>query len=147
MPKLPGTGCGNGKPCIYVSAHNWIPFEDISYKNHHPFPIKSSSWRDEKATLFLMIASFRDKLCPHTLFNLYTKAKYPDRIHVGLVQQNLAEDGDCLKEYCQLMQEAEVANKNDKAKNSAVTLSCPYERNIRIERKDASLAMVSRSLV
>ena len=125
------TGCGSGTPCVYVSANNWIPYDvEYSYKNYHPPPIKSSSWKNEKSSLFLMIASFRDKLCPHTLYNLYSKAKSPNRIFVGLVQQNLPEDGDCLEQYCKLM--LEKGNMKD----------CPFKENIRIERKDASKAMV-----
>ena len=110
MPKSDRT-CGNGLPCVFVSAHNWIPYDDsFSYKNNHPPPIKSSSWKDEKSTLFLMIASFRDKLCPKTLFNVYTKSKAPNRIFIGLVQQNLPEDGDCVEQYCELMM---ASNKGD----------------------------------
>jgi hypothetical protein len=130
------TGCGNGKACIYVSAQKWIPYEaDTSYKNYHPPPVKSSSWKNGSSSLFVMIASFRDKLCPKTLFNLYSKAKYPNRIYIGLVEQNLPEDGDCLKEYCKLMMES---NKDYK--------SCPFQENIRIERRDASKALVSNLL-
>ena len=128
----PKIGCGSGLPCIYVGPHKWIPYEDTSYKNYHPPPIKSSSWKDEKTTLFIMIASFRDKLCPVTLFNLYTKAKYPDRIFIGLVEQTLPEDGDCLKDYCDLMMKSDKGYK-----------TCPFTDNIRVEKKDASKALVS----
>jgi len=75
-----------------------------------------------------MIASFRDKLCPVTLFNLYTKAAQPSRIFAGVVQQNTKEDPDCLFEYCRL-----VTGKN-------TTENCPHKDNIRLNRVNAKEA-------
>ena len=46
------------------------------------------------------IASFRDSRCGQTLFNLFHKAKFPDRISVGVVQQNDEGDSGCLEDFC-----------------------------------------------
>jgi hypothetical protein len=121
-------GCGNGLPCIYVSRNKWIPYEEIG--KYRPPKVKSLSWKQENTTLFIMIASFRDKLCPRTLFNAFTKAKYPDRITVGVVQQNLSGDLDCIIEYCNLI------------KKTTLTLDCPHLQNIRVIKKDASESKV-----
>ena len=65
---------------------------------------KSDSWKHPNTTLLISIASFRDALCPKTLYNIFTKAKYPDRITVNLIQQNVhGKDVDCLDGYCDLM--------------------------------------------
>ena len=98
-----------------------------------PFPTVSDSWSKDDTTLYLSIASFRDKLCPLTLFNLFSKAYNPKRISVGVVQQNAPDDIDCLEEYCALM------------KKSAKFLSlygesCPFEKNIRMMRVDSKTA-------
>jgi hypothetical protein len=129
----PGNGCGGGRPCIYVNKGTWIPYEEVG--QFSPPPTKTESWKDPKATLFVMIASFRDKLCPKTLFNLYTKAKYPSRIFVGVVEQNFPDDIDCMKEYCRLMAEHDP-------KHASI---CPFQENIRVEKKDASSAKVLNS--
>jgi hypothetical protein len=34
------------------------------------------------------IASYRDPLCPKTLYNLFTKSKHPEKIRVRVIQQN-----------------------------------------------------------
>jgi [Skp1-protein]-hydroxyproline N-acetylglucosaminyltransferase len=50
------------------------------------------SWKDEKETIFVSIASYRDSECQPTLESLYARAKYPERIRVAVVDQ--IEDGD-----------------------------------------------------
>ena len=110
----------------------WQIYEEPEAPNL-PFPIVSDSWSKHDTTLYLSIASFRDKLCPNTLFNLFSKAYNPKRITVGVVQQNAPDDVDCLEEYCSMM------------KKSAKFLSlygenCPFEKNIRMMRVDSKTA-------
>lgn len=53
----------------------------------------------ERSTIFVGIASYRDKVCTRTVQNLYERAKYPQRVFVGICQQNVAEyDSDCFKD-------------------------------------------------
>lgn len=50
--------------------------------------------------IFVSIASYRDNECHMTLNDLFTKARYPNRIVVGLCQQNdPKQDLDCLHEF------------------------------------------------
>lgn len=49
-------------------------------------------------TIFVSVASYRDKICPKTLGSLYTNAKYPDNVYVGICQQNDVEDVDCIED-------------------------------------------------
>lgn len=54
--------------------------------------------RPKLPTIFVGIASYRDKVCTRTVQNLFERAKFPERVHVGICQQNLAEyDTDCYK--------------------------------------------------
>ena len=56
---------------------------------------------DSTSTIFVAIAAYRDNLCHETLRSLFTGAAYPERVRVGLVQQNAPEDRDCVEEYCE----------------------------------------------
>lgn len=47
-------------------------------------------------TIFISIASYRDRLCSQTLQSAFKNAKYPERIFVGLCEQNKHSDKDCL---------------------------------------------------
>ena len=68
----------------------------------------------EDRRMHVMIASYRDPLCPITLFNLFTKAAYPELVHVTVLQQNDPEvDLDCLKRYCEMIQEHKDAADED----------------------------------
>jgi [Skp1-protein]-hydroxyproline N-acetylglucosaminyltransferase len=45
-------------------------------------------------TIFVALASYRDPECLPTLQDLYQRAKYPERIRVGVVDQRVPTDGD-----------------------------------------------------
>lgn len=125
--------CKRNEPCIFLGkALGFEPFNDtesiLLVK-----PIKTNSWKLNSTTIFLTISSFRDKLCPKTLFHLFTKSTHPNRIHIGLVQQNEKDDIDCYKNYCELMK----SYKNDGLSNN---IDCPYKSNIRIMKVDAANA-------
>jgi hypothetical protein len=50
-------------------------------------PIK----RWSSAHFQVLVASYRETKCPRTLVNLFTKAKHPERIRIGIIQQNKDE--------------------------------------------------------
>jgi hypothetical protein len=46
-------------------------------------------------TIFVSIASYRDALCADTLANLFKMARHPERVFVGICQQNKRGDPEC----------------------------------------------------
>jgi len=59
-------------------------------------------WKDDMndkdpkdRTIFVCIPSYRDPECANTLMDLYTKATFPHRVHVGIFQQNERNNTDC----------------------------------------------------
>ena len=120
-------GCKAGVPCIFKGkVDGWEEYKEST--GPAPHPIVSSSWSQPDTTLFYSISSFRDELCPRTLFNAFTKAAHPHRIHIGVVQQNTAGDIDCLERYCEMM--ARVNNDTRRG-------GCPYEKQITMNRQRA----------
>lgn len=69
-------------------------------------------------SIFVSLGTYRDPYCPMTIKSLYAQAKYPEKLFVGLLQQNCFEkkcrtgvlvggkvedmdsDVDCYKEFC-----------------------------------------------
>ena len=52
---------------------------------------RSTRRRSQRATLIhMLVASFRDRLCPWTLDNAFRKAEHPDRIFVRIIDQTVA---------------------------------------------------------
>lgn len=49
-------------------------------------------------TIFVSLASYRDPQCHKTIKDMYRKAQYPDRIHVGVYQQHGEKEDDCMKD-------------------------------------------------
>ncbi len=46
-------------------------------------------------TIFVSVASYRDIECRDTVFDMFAKAKFPDSVYVGVVQQNKEQKEDC----------------------------------------------------
>jgi len=46
-------------------------------------------------TIFISIASYRDEVCNSTLKSLFSMADKPERVFVGICQQNKEGDGEC----------------------------------------------------
>ena len=56
--------------------------------------------------IHLLIASFRDRLCPRTLYNAFNRADNPHRIFIRVIEQtlpdsDLIDDAGCWERYCQ----------------------------------------------
>ncbi|CAM9508341.1 unnamed protein product, partial [Ectocarpus sp. 6 AP-2014] len=108
-------------------GNGWIALWDDDEAPRPP-PPKTSSWKHSDTSVFVGVSSFRDKRCPQTLVNFFSKAKYPERVTVGVVQQNDHEDVDCVVEYCKMMG------------GHAEGPLCPYFDNIKTLRVEARWA-------
>lgn len=130
-----GHVCKAKEPCIFLGKSlGFETFNDTNNIGKVVRPIISNSWNSSKATIFLSISTYRERLCPNTLFSLYTRATYPSRIFIGLVQQNEVGDIDCVEKYCDLMRN------HSKLPYDNGIYSCPYINNIRVMRFNASAA-------
>jgi hypothetical protein len=120
-----GPECKMGEACIFMGkADGWERFQDSGPR---PPPVASDSWMRDDTTIFYSISSFRDELCPRTLFNAFSKAAHPLRIRVGVVQQNTAGDVDCLERYCEMMAAA----------RNTTRAQCPHESQVTMNRQRA----------
>ncbi|KAJ1457892.1 GlcNAc-domain-containing protein [Pelagophyceae sp. CCMP2097] len=118
-------------PCVWVGPHDgkWVKVVDA--EDVFKEAPRACAPRDEAADhsgsiIFAAIASYRDDLCATTLHGLFRRAKYPDRIQVGIVQQNAPGDADCVERYCEL------------ASNS--TGVCPHLSQISVKKFDSTEA-------
>lgn len=50
----------------------------------------------KKKAIFVSIASYRDTECTKTINSLFSNARYPDKVFVGVVQQNKKKKEDCI---------------------------------------------------
>lgn len=55
---------------------------------------------DNSGTIFVSLVSYRDDKCPISLKEMFEKARNPDKVFVGIVQQNQNGDVDCFETYC-----------------------------------------------
>ncbi len=76
----------------------------------------------KQGTIFVSIASYRDPVCTNTVTEIYRTAEFPEKVFVGLCQQNNKEDKECVPD-------------NFKYKNNIRTIRIPS-----IEAKGPTLA-------
>lgn len=95
----------------------WTPIDFEKTDKPRPPPSYSSSWKNKDTTIFIAISHYRDNRCGKTLFNLFTKAANPQRVHIGLVEQRKDDETVCIMDYCKLM------SSNEK--------NCPYRKQIK----------------
>eukprot|EP00980_Cylindrotheca_fusiformis_P016687 scaffold5024_cov136-Cylindrotheca_fusiformis.AAC.16 len=53
------------------------------------------SYHDGRETIFAAVASYRDSRCLSTVEDLYSRARYPDRIRIAIVDQRKGDDEAC----------------------------------------------------
>ena len=90
--------------------------------------------------IHLVIASFRDQLCPRTLYNLFSRSQNPHRIFVRVLQQlkpdsDLIDDADCWEMACQTYNTPEHTLLNGQPFNCH-----DFEKNVEMVTIDAGLA-------
>jgi hypothetical protein len=86
----------NSPNIVYFNSQITQVYPD-EYNVHPPY---NERWRSEDASIVILIAALREERCADTLEMFFDRAKYPNRVHIALVQQNLEEDMDCYNEFC-----------------------------------------------
>jgi len=80
------------------------------------------------STVFIAIASFRDKECAHTLLDLFQNAAFPQRLHVNIVEHvSTSDETESCWDY------ARLGNCDDPSSSHTI---CRYKKNILILSKD-----------
>lgn len=93
---------------LVQDGSTWVDFkgaEQKSGKSRPPSP-SSESWKETDTTIFVGVASFRDKRCSDTLNQVFSRADHPERITVGLINHIHTENDHgikCLEDYCRSM--------------------------------------------
>ena len=71
---------------LKLSAASCADF--VPYKSQVKYPVKQGA-------VFISIASYRDDECKSTVKSIFDEAKWPDRVYLGICQQNKEQKEDC----------------------------------------------------
>mmetsp|Transcript_5405 Transcript_5405/g.7964 ORF Transcript_5405/g.7964 Transcript_5405/m.7964 type:complete len:509 (+) Transcript_5405:59-1585(+) len=72
--------------------------QQVGKERQHPLPPMLDK---DNGKIFVSIVSYRDgKRCGQTLKSLFEKASEPEKVFVGLVEQNKPEDAKCIRVFC-----------------------------------------------
>ena len=85
----------------------WSAYHDLVVKELYPWDqlyLSRMPPRRQDGSIYLSVVSFRDEACTDTLKHAFTGAMNPEKLFVGLVQQNMVEgakpDPDCYVLFC-----------------------------------------------
>jgi [Skp1-protein]-hydroxyproline N-acetylglucosaminyltransferase len=98
----------------------WQAYHDLTVKTLYVWDrqyLHRMPSRRTDGSVFLSVATYRDENCFNTIYNAYTKAKNPEKLFIGLVQQNchhncksgvlanitmvdVPPDDDCYEKFC-----------------------------------------------
>ncbi|OQR91212.1 GlcNac transferase [Achlya hypogyna] len=123
IPYDPNNKEPNTDLVVYPETQN-IPL-DPAFRDARPPPPRVPATFD----IFVGLSAFRDGArCGKTVFTGFARAKHPDRLYFGVVDQVSDEDARCLDEYCKL------------ANVQWPTYDCRYKAQVKIDerRADAS---------
>ena len=88
--------------------------------------------------IFVSIPSFRDgERCGKTLVEIFTKAKDPSKVIVGIIEQNYEDDVMCIESYCKEMGVDKIYRRQSIRKDTTkiiakpVKAECPHIDRIR----------------
>ncbi|KAF0748294.1 hypothetical protein AaE_007389, partial [Aphanomyces astaci] len=108
-------------PWAYLDpVHQNIP---LATRDAHlrPPPPRISKGHD----IFIGISNYRDiRRCGFTLFTAFSRAKHPERVTIGVVDQTQDDDTTCLEEYCKLAE-------------ASVWKECKFKSQVRIDARDS----------
>ncbi|TFJ82232.1 hypothetical protein NSK_006561 [Nannochloropsis salina CCMP1776] len=132
---LPGAWGKEGKnrPMFYDGGAWHDLDEDPRPGEPLPYPPDSDSWQRPDTTVHVQISSFRDHRCPKTLYNLFTKAKFPGRVRVGVVQQNEKDDVGGARPFTPRLKPPTAA-----AGAQTILQNCPHADQVKMMRVPAS---------
>ena len=94
------------EPSAVFTGEAWVPIPTnrVLGDAHGQMPIAPSStlWESPSTLIFVGLVDYRDPRCATTIDYLFSRAKYPDRVHIGVVQQRHTEDDHfhCINDYC-----------------------------------------------
>ena len=128
--------CGAGPAIFNEQTEGWEPLKLTVQSDYMPKP--TNSWKEAGTDIFVGISHYRDARCSETLKNLFTKAEFPDRVYVGVIEHiHMEEDHlNCLADYCRAT-----------GQGSLESGRCPHAKQVRlldVSFKDARGPGVSR---
>eukprot|EP00659_Diplonema_papillatum_P001681 gene1681-2529_t len=131
-------------PAVHIGGR-WVemPVAEFAAEGNEPAPIIPV---ERGRTMHVMISSFRDSLCPRTLVELFNYSRNPELVTVGIVEQVLPGDPDCVKDYCEaIIRDPSPAVLREMQGGGS---GCPFESQIRVlarNAKDSGGPMHARS--
>jgi hypothetical protein len=128
--------CSASKPSLFDEQKGeWEDINAPPISGRMPSP--GYSWKSSSTEIFVGISHYRDARCSETLANLFQKAAFPDRVHVGIIAHIHTEEDrmHCKRDYCSA------------AGHSLESGRCPHAERISqidVSFKDARAPGVSR---
>mmetsp|Transcript_1306 Transcript_1306/g.1907 ORF Transcript_1306/g.1907 Transcript_1306/m.1907 type:complete len:470 (+) Transcript_1306:164-1573(+) len=118
---------------IVNGAWERYPLENLG----HPHPPVDESWKKSDSRIVILIAALRETRLPETILSAFDNAEFPERVYIGVVQQNAQGDTDAVEAVCEQRGKPIRLNSNGEFENPN---NCVEYDRVRMLRMDASEA-------
>jgi len=86
-----------------------LEYQDILKESYHK---QYKNLKIKKDCIFISVASYRDTECNNTINDIFKKAKHPEKVFVGLCQQNKNSKEQCLSDVINDKYKSQIRQKN-----------------------------------
>ena len=92
-------------PAGVFDGLHWLELDESHPpQNAGPRPLQGDAHLRNDSTIMVNIAAYRDGTrCGRSVYSFFTQAAHPDRVRVGVVQQNAPGDPDCVDSFCAIL--------------------------------------------
>jgi len=104
VPKSAGKVSASRDSNIVLIEGDWrkIDFAKM-FQNGRPHPPVDDKHLRSDTRIMVLVAALRETRLAKTVHSFFANASYPERVFIGIVQQNEASDTDIIQEYCALV--------------------------------------------
>eukprot|EP01063_Lacrimia_lanifica_P011905 TRINITY_DN18573_c0_g1_i1.p1 TRINITY_DN18573_c0_g1~~TRINITY_DN18573_c0_g1_i1.p1 ORF type:complete len:451 (+),score=102.13 TRINITY_DN18573_c0_g1_i1:27-1379(+) len=116
-----------GSVALGSGKYRDVDYADGEHGERPPRPVVRRT--PDGLSVHVAVSSYRDQRCGVTLYELFSQAKRPELVTVGVVEQYLPGDVRCVERYCEMIREAKGLVAGDR---------CPYEEQVRVKELRAT---------
>lgn len=92
-------------PAGIFDGTQWLELDEYHpLQGAGPTPLQGDAHLRNDSIVMVNVAAYRDGTrCGRSVYSFFTQAAHPDRVRVGVVQQNAPGDPDCIESFCAIL--------------------------------------------
>lgn len=124
------TSNSKGAYTFISTGHRWSITDELGVLEISESDLPTPPIIPKNRTIFIGISAYRDHRCGRTIFDVFNKAKYPEHITIGVLEQTGPGDSRCIETYCLLWKEKlDISGELCPFKSQIIVSTMSYEHS------------------